>query len=772
MVVQRVTKRSFLCSFPTDLKLFSNPYSKLLFPASWTFTLYLSKEAELSFCGVVFIFVIMLNSDQEKQDQSRTNSNMEDSTAMTIEFLRARLLSERSISKSARQRADELARRVAELEEQLRFVSHQRKKAEKATADVLAILENNGISDISESFDSSSDQEAPCDSKVSNSSNKEEDNSGSPKLRRNEWEEHSGLDIDFSPVLCRRLSWKGRKDTSHSPEKYKDSYMRRRSSFRSVGSSAKHRVGKSCRQIRSLESKSEDEEHKTEPTKVDSQENGVATSLEEVSPNHSNGRPEILREGSEAPEEKFLPEGSQGSLENGKNVSSGNVDFNEHGGETTMEKALENQAQLIGKYEEMEKAQREWEERFRENNNSTPCLILIYPFPDVIGDYNTQAYDSCDPGNQSDVTEEREEIKPQVECPTATINTVQEAKSEDVCFSDKLSNTQSNGFHSPSHGDVQYLGSEFCRGEVSGSQNELYALVPHEKPNGFNEVLEALRRAKLSLQQEVSRVPVTERKSLEKAIKPFIRMPVIESKSLEKAITPSIPATEVWDKGEIPVGLAGLFRLPTDYAVEESRANLLVSGSQPSLANYYPSTGLGVTVGDRILTNSYMDGRSTSSAGNFLVAGDQFVTRPSMDRRSTYSTEDRVFTSQYSDISSRMSIQKPTFDGNSDAGLPSSRQFTYCTISSSPDLMPRIPADQRFSTYPLNRPVGMPPSNLDAGLSSSNRFTYPTLPSYPDQMPRMPTNEGFPTFHPGRSVGMPPADHSFYSDRTRPNMYR
>lgn len=37
---------------------------------------------------------------------------MEDTTAMTIEFLRARLLSERSVSKSARQRADELAKRV------------------------------------------------------------------------------------------------------------------------------------------------------------------------------------------------------------------------------------------------------------------------------------------------------------------------------------------------------------------------------------------------------------------------------------------------------------------------------------------------------------------------------------------------------------------------------------------------------------------------------------------------------------------------------------
>ncbi|RYR25813.1 hypothetical protein Ahy_B02g059805 isoform A [Arachis hypogaea] len=39
-------------------------------------------------------------------------SNMEDSSAMTIEFLRARLLSERSISRSARQRAEELAEKA------------------------------------------------------------------------------------------------------------------------------------------------------------------------------------------------------------------------------------------------------------------------------------------------------------------------------------------------------------------------------------------------------------------------------------------------------------------------------------------------------------------------------------------------------------------------------------------------------------------------------------------------------------------------------------
>lgn len=42
----------------------------------------------------------------------RTNSGMEDSSTMTVEFLRARLLSERDVSRSARQRVDELAKRV------------------------------------------------------------------------------------------------------------------------------------------------------------------------------------------------------------------------------------------------------------------------------------------------------------------------------------------------------------------------------------------------------------------------------------------------------------------------------------------------------------------------------------------------------------------------------------------------------------------------------------------------------------------------------------
>lgn len=135
--------------------------------------------------------------------------------------------------------------KVEALEEQLHIVSLQRKKAEQATVDVLSILENNGISDICESFDSSSDQETPCGSKDSVSSS----------LGRNESGEFSGSEIDSSREPQRTLSWKGRKGAKHSPEKCKDSYRRRGSSFPSVSSSPKHRVGRSCRQIRRKESR-------------------------------------------------------------------------------------------------------------------------------------------------------------------------------------------------------------------------------------------------------------------------------------------------------------------------------------------------------------------------------------------------------------------------------------------------------------------------------------------------------------------------------------
>lgn len=56
-----------------------------------------------------------------------------------------------------------------------------------------------------------------------------------------------------------------------------------------------------------------------------------------------------------------------------------NYSVDAYGGEGDMEKALEQQAQLIGQYEAMEKAQREWEEKFGENNNRTlVCYTITY----------------------------------------------------------------------------------------------------------------------------------------------------------------------------------------------------------------------------------------------------------------------------------------------------------------------------------------------------------------------------------------------------------
>lgn len=120
--------------------------------------------------------------------------------------------------------------------------------AEKATADVLAILEDNGASDISETLDSNSDHET--ESKVEDGPAREDVNSGSIR-RRSEHEEYSGSDIDTSPVLGGSLSWKGRNDSPRTHEKYKKISIRSRSSFTSVGSSSpKHQLGRSCRQIK------------------------------------------------------------------------------------------------------------------------------------------------------------------------------------------------------------------------------------------------------------------------------------------------------------------------------------------------------------------------------------------------------------------------------------------------------------------------------------------------------------------------------------------
>lgn len=122
----------------------------------------------------------------------------------------------------------------------MRVVTLQRKMAEKATVDVLAILENQGINDVFEESDFSSDIEIPCDSGARNDSA-----SAKGSERSN---------VDSSPAAGKSLFWKGRLDSSRSLEKYKTSKVRRRNSFSSI-SSPKHCLGKSCRRLKHRETR-------------------------------------------------------------------------------------------------------------------------------------------------------------------------------------------------------------------------------------------------------------------------------------------------------------------------------------------------------------------------------------------------------------------------------------------------------------------------------------------------------------------------------------
>ncbi|XP_021659863.2 uncharacterized protein LOC110649568 isoform X2 [Hevea brasiliensis] len=644
------------------------------------------------------------------------NSGMEDSTTMTIEFLRARLLSERSVSRTARQRADELAKRVAELQERLTIVSLQRMKAEKATAGVLAILDGNGISHISETFDSSSEQDTPFECKVGNRSPKEEENSVNLEMRNNEAEELSGSDLYFSTVTARSLSWKGRKDSPRYLEKYKGPSPRRRTIFASVGSSPKHRPGKSCCQIRRRESRSVAEELKANPVKVDALEDEVATTPDNF-PNCPDVEPGMLEGIVKCGEEKTLLKHSLSScLGNGQNTtSSDGVDYNVYGGDRDLEKALEHQAKLIDQYEAMEKAQREWEEKFRENNNSTS--------------------DSCDPGNRSDVTEEGYEIKAPAKLPAMTVaSQTQEVRSEvedlskiqpsgfipsshvDVSRLEERENSSTsvsksstqdfafpmvqgkqnqgilgNNYHLPSqiphndsvsHGSYDSPGGQnmpsfpsntsnsLSKMKASEGENELYALVPAS--DGLGGVLEALKEARQSLQQRIDRLPVV-------------------AASVGKFVKPFVPTTMPRDKVQIPVGCVGLFRLPTDLSVEgNARAEFLSSSPRLSLGNYFPNTAVPTASSNQIVSSLYLENRSSLS------------------------TEDQVFASQYVGGGSRIPTQKPYFDPYLDTGLPSSSRYAYPNYpinTSYPDLMPRMPVGDASSASVLGRTIGMPNSN-------------------------------------------------------------
>lgn len=297
---------------------------------------------------------------------------MEDSTLTTIEFLRARLLSERSASKMAKQKADELAKRVVELEERLISVSLERKKTEKETEEVLTILENNGISDFMEALDSSSDEE-----QIQVESGQDTTNSSN---------ESSTLPIG------RSLSWKSNSGNSSSAEKRCANQARRREGrfLSTSGSSSKPRLGKSCRQIKRMDLRSPADDVDDESPRLYSPANGFDNGsgsstghYENSSKNSETGLIENVEDSVKCLGSDLVEYRSEGT--------SASVNVNESRSDAGLENELGDQTKLIGWYGAEEIAQREWEEKFREDGSCTP--------------------DSREHGgNQSDITEERNEV--------------------------------------------------------------------------------------------------------------------------------------------------------------------------------------------------------------------------------------------------------------------------------------------------------------------------------------------------------------------------
>ncbi|MCO5603107.1 hypothetical protein L7F22_057252 [Adiantum nelumboides] len=294
-------------------------------------------------------------------------SGEEDPAAMTIEFLRARLLSERSVSKAARERAQQLAKKVSELEERLEVEIQLRKKLE---ADRLEILLKYKA-ELSEEY---GDFFASC------LGERDEIALGSPDFRKHDTNEeyvsfapiedgegmpNCGLEqldrSDSSQQLSREeanddddetdhsgqdkgvLLW-GRRKGSRKEFGYGSDWPGRNLSQRSLTSNdgespQKKWAGKSVRQIRKRESRSYDT-HKRE-----------------------NGQPQVCEEADGIDR----PVASQERLRC------------EDERDTEVERVLERQAELIGQYEAEENAQRAWEAKFKEGKALSNDKKVICP---------------------------------------------------------------------------------------------------------------------------------------------------------------------------------------------------------------------------------------------------------------------------------------------------------------------------------------------------------------------------------------------------------
>lgn len=566
------------------------------------------------------------------------DSEAQDPTSVTIEFLRARLLAERAVSKSARAKLDGLADKVAELEEQLKIVSLQRKKAEQATADVLAILEENGYNDVSDDYDSNSDHECYSQS---------------------------------NSVLGKSLSWKGRRREPGSSDKIKENRNRRhhRGFECAYFSSPRHRQGRSCRQIRRGEARNVSEDYKRDGNPVEFQENGVRTEM----------LPQKNDQVSRTVVDVAVVKGddSLNKLSNSNGLEKGNsTDIN-------LERALENRAQVIGSFEEMEETQREWEKNFRENKSSALDLCDVGNHSDVTDESNGEKAQSPLQGstvvpslrdtrsiaNEVDFRESFETLSHgspdnSVTSPDKCCNSCGSRSVEQDAYSSRdkgkhISESPTSEYSQPqsSKGINEHSSSTIrsppvtqpnSRGGFFGSTtttihevDDPLVSVKDVKPDTCETVLTALKQAKLSLQEKVNSLHIRNPDCHSESSYPSTPGSYMNTYALpmEPAFStkPSLPASSVGSMVEFPViCAAGLFRVPTDFTSDASNRNtFLASSSQNAMVTHMPERDVPLVPGDQLF--------SRTATNNLLNTGfqSQLETSPPL------SVDDRLSTTPY-----------------------------------------------------------------------------------------------------------------------------
>ncbi|THU56396.1 hypothetical protein C4D60_Mb11t16820 [Musa balbisiana] len=575
---------------------------------------------------------------------------MGDSTAMTIEFLRARLLSERTVSKAAKERADQLAKRVMELEERLRVMTIQRRKAEQAAVDAISILETHGINDLFEEIDSSSDKdESPCGEEGCEEASKEDEVCTASKVERmvvEDAQSSSELEVSFSQA--RSLSWRSRSSSPDSARKLKGKHFRQRqrrmSLMSPVESSPKYNLGKSCRKIKRKEMGSTTE-HKGDDFVI------IGNSLPGLS---------------------VIVSGSQSSF---ATVQKQEVDAIGSEKDKEMERILEQQAQLIGQYEAEEKAQREWEKKYNENKCSNPdysesekqCHVAVVnsesqkdslavpekipyedeePKSDVLSgtkepgclsdDIVLKLSDSAnqgtiDGGQDANVVQfsnafvssdlprtgsgsnsqacvegltdqvahhvavtDSEACLVEVAFPAkvSTVASSFEKQNQGLIYNKSDSGSSNNinmqahsQMNSPLNGSPSTANSEreTPKWESAGTQDPSYERPPQSAgSSSLGGVLDALQRAKISLKQELYKSP----------------LPGKGTMALPAARNYHTKTTLSGETLKVPIGSAGLFRLPTDTFPLAQNLQRKLYGSGLSLTTGYPHLGYAFTTAD------------------------------------------------------------------------------------------------------------------------------------------------------------------------------